>query len=377
MKGIVIPSEEHRISVYPMDYEEFMWAIGERTDLLKSIANSGTPLGDSRNRSLMGNFRLYIAVGGMPQAVDAYIRFNNLNRVDEVKREIIGLYLEDFKKIDASGRMSDMFKSVPSQLVLKKKRFVLTAATGKKKTSRDEVRLFDLIDSKIVQPCYHVTEPSPALLQTKKPNNFRLYLSDTGLLTTTLFNNGNGDHEGIYRKLLSDKLDANLGYLYENAAAQILTACGRELFYHTWAKENSTHSYGVDFLVTDGDKVIPIEIKSSAARNQDSISRFAERYGGCVGSREFSPGCRYFRRVAAGQGHRAAGSLLSWRLRRVDTFLKSRGCRDAGMRVRFRHGGPVPPSQCGGTLGRIRPRSEDHSHISAKALSGHCGRGPE
>lgn len=283
VKGIVIPSEEHKISVHPMDYEEFMWAIGENTDLLKTIAKSGTSLGDSTNRTLMRNFRLYIAVGGMPQAVDAYIRFNNFNRVDEVKREIIGLYLEDLKKIDASGRLSDMFKSVPNQLALKKKRFVLTAATGKKKTSKDEDRLFDLIDSKIVQPCYHVTEPSPALFQTREPNNFKLYLSDTGLFTTMLFNNGSGNHEGIYRKLLSDKLDANLGYLYENVAAQILAACGRDLFYHTWAKENSTHSYEVDFLVTDRNKVVPIEIKSSAVRNHDSISKFAERYSRCVG----------------------------------------------------------------------------------------------
>lgn len=283
VKDIVIPSEEYRISVNPMDYEEFLWAIGETPALLENIAKSMLPLGNSTNRNLMRNFRLYMAVGGMPQAVDAYIRFNNFAQVDMVKRKIIDLYMDDLKKIDPSGRLSDMFRSVPNQLALKKKRFVLTAATGKKKTSKDEERLFDLLDSKIVQPCYHVTEPGPTLFQTREPDNFKLYLSDTGLFTTMLFDNGTGIHEDIYKKMLSDKLDANLGYLYENVVAQMIVANGRELYYHTWRKENSTHSYEVDFLVSVKNKVVPIEVKSSAARNHESISRFAERYSHCVG----------------------------------------------------------------------------------------------
>lgn len=285
VKDIVIPSEEHRISVNPMDYEEFMWAVGENPAILENIASLEKPLGNSTNRTLMRNFRLYMAIGGMPQAVDAYIRFNNFERVDQVKREIINLYMDDLKKIDPSGRLSDMFKSVPNQLALKKKHFVVAAATGKRKSSKDEERLFDLIDSKIVQPCYHVTEPSSTLFQTREPEYFKLYLSDTGLFTTMLFNSGTGENEDIYKKLLNDKLDANLGYLYENVAAQIIVASGRDLYFHTWRKVNSTHSFEVDFLISQKNKVIPIEIKSSATRNHESIDQFGERYGQIVGRR--------------------------------------------------------------------------------------------
>lgn len=285
VKDILIPSEEHRIAVYPMDYEEFLWATGKSANPLRMAYQSNLSLGNALNRSAMRDFRIYMAVGGMPQAVDAYIKKNNFDAVDRIKREIIDLYMEDLKKIDPSGRMSNIFKDIPSQLAAKKKRFMISSATGKRKNLADEERLFDLIDSKIVIPCYHITKPSPSLSQTKEYDKFKLYVADIGLFTTMLFNDTEQPREDIYKKLLSDKLDADLGYLYENVVAQIIKANGRDLYFHTWRKENSTHSYEIDFLVTSKNKVVPIEVKSSSTRNHESIEKFSVKYSQYVGNR--------------------------------------------------------------------------------------------
>ena len=282
VRDIVIPSEEHRISVYPMDYEEFLWATGGNPEILRKLAELRTPVGNSTNRTLMRNFRTYLAVGGMPQAVEAYIEFNNMEEVDRVKREIVNLYYDDFKKVDASGRLSDIYRSVPSQLALKKKRFVISSATGKRKTQKDEERLFDLIDSKTVLPCYDVAQPETALEQTRIPDKYKLYLSDVGLFTSIIFNSSEEGHQDIYRRLLSDKQDSDLGYLYENAAAQMLTALGYRLYYYTW-RNGGTHSHEIDFLVVRNGKVIPIEIKSSQIRNHKSIDEFSMTYSKHVG----------------------------------------------------------------------------------------------
>ena len=286
VKGIVIPSEEHKIDMYPMDYEEFLWATGsDNYDLIKKMVDMGKPIGDSINQKLMRDFRVYMAVGGMPQAVSAYVQKKDFAEIDKIKREIIELYKEDFNKIDQSGLISRIFESIPSQLALKKKRFVISRATGKKKSSKDEERLADLLSSKTVQICNNVTDPGVSLSQTTSVDEFKLYLSDTGLFTTLLFNDESQAHEDIYRKLLSNRLPANLGFLYENMAAQIIAASGRKLYYHVWRKDNSTHSYEVDFLVVSKTKVIPIEIKSSRTRPHDSMDAFVEKYSKYIGEK--------------------------------------------------------------------------------------------
>ena len=281
VKDILIPSEEYRIKVYPMDYEEFLWATGKSPEILRVGYKSSSAMGNSLNTKLMGDFRIYMAIGGMPQAVERYLETNNLEKVDEVKREILALYGEDLKKIDPSGRLSDIYASVPAQLALKKKRFVITKATGKRKTGKDEERLFDLIDSGIVLPCYNVSAPSIALAQERKTEDFKLYLSDIGLFVSIIFRSD----ADIYRKLLSDKLPANLGYLYENAVAQALTSVGRKLYFHSWKKEESTHSYEIDFILSSSSKIIPIEVKSSSVRNHESMIAFCDKYSSIVGRR--------------------------------------------------------------------------------------------
>ena len=285
VKDILIPSEEYKIQVYPMDYEEFLWATNGNPGIYKKILESKMSLGDSTNRTLMREFRIYMAVGGMPQAVETYIETNNLSAVDKVKRRIIDLYSDDLKKIDSSGRLGNIYLSIPSQLALKRKRFSIKEATQKQKTSKDEERFFDLVDSKIVLPCYNVTQPDIALELTKDFDYFKLYFSDIGLFTTMLFDSGKGIEDNIYSKLLSDKLESDLGYLYENVVAQMIVASGRNLYYHTWRDKDKTHSNEVDFLITNKNKIIPIEVKSSSIKNHKSIDLFVEKYSQIVGRR--------------------------------------------------------------------------------------------
>lgn len=282
VKNIVIPSEEIKIDVHPMDYEEFLWATKEdgagTFANLKAVAASKKKLGDAVNRKLMADFRLYMAVGGMPQAVEAFVQKKNFQQIDFIKKKILELYMDDFRKIDASGRVSMIFNAVPSQLAMKRKHFMLSQAVGKKRTTKDEELLSDLIDSKTVMVCHNVNDPSVSLAQTKSLDTYKLYLADTGLFTTMLFNDGTETNKDIYNKLLADKLPANLGYLYENAVAQAIKAMGKDLYYHTWQKDNSTHSYEVDFLIQDRAKLIAVEVKSSAAKNHESIDAFSQKY---------------------------------------------------------------------------------------------------
>ena len=279
VKDIVIPSEEHRIPVYPMDYEEFMWAVGNDTySVLRDLYKMGSEVGNGTNRKLMRDFRIYMAVGGMPQAVDAYVNGKNFTEIDKIKREIINLYIDDFKKIDSSGLIGKMYESIPSQLATNKKKYLISRATGKRKTKKDEERLADLLDSKTVIACYNTFNPGMTLAQSRDINTFKLYLSDIGLFTTMIFKASPKTDESIYSKLLGDKLPADLGYLYENAVAQMITASNRAAYYHTWEKKNSTHYYEVDFLLRDKTKLVPLEVKSSATKKHESIDAFCEKY---------------------------------------------------------------------------------------------------
>lgn len=274
---------EYKIKMYPMDYEEFLWAAGSDSNVFHDICRLDEKMGNLINRKLMKDFRLYMAVGGMPQAVETYIATNNFDDVDRVKRQIIELYLEDLNRMDKSGKLAKIYKAIPVQLALKKKYFIFYAAIGKPKTEKDERKLAELWDSNIVLACYHLKTPDITAIPRYESDKFRLYMADTGLLVTMLFDKSVGSQPDIYNKLLSDKLDADLVYLYENVAAQMLTACERKLYYHTWKKENSSHFYEIDFLITLKEKIIPIEIKSSAGNNERSILAFAEKYSMCAG----------------------------------------------------------------------------------------------
>ena len=278
VKDILIPSEEMKIQVYPMDYEEFCDATGGNYELLRQIYNMGKAIGQATNRKLMRDLRIYMAVGGMPQAVEAYTQGRNLSEIDMIKRQIISLYEEDFKKIDPSGRISALYHSIPAQLSKDSRKYRITTAIGKKNNTKAEELIYELIDSKTVLPCYNSTDPRVSLTDTKDFDSYKLYLSDTGLFVTLMFIDRPVTENDIYAKILSDKLPANLGFLYENLIAQMIASSGRELFYHTWEKEGSTHYYEIDFLVSEGSKINAFEIKSSGTGKHESINVFYKKF---------------------------------------------------------------------------------------------------
>ena len=279
VKDILIPSEEMKIQVFPMDYEEFCKATGKDFSFVKMIYDSDIPMGQAVNRFHMRDLRIYMAVGGMPQAVDAYVRGENFTAIDEVKRQIIQLYEDDFKKLDTSGKMAAIFHSIPAQLSKGAKKFRLASAVGKKrKTSADDRLIYELIDSKTVLPSYNVMDIGPSFAGFVDLDSYKLYLADTGLFVPLMFMDRPSAENELYAKLLSDKLPANLGYLYENLAAQIISSAGRKLYYHTWQKKASTHYYEVDFLISNGSTVSGIEGKSSSIGSHESILAFSEKY---------------------------------------------------------------------------------------------------
>ena len=301
VKDILIPSEEIKINVYPMDYEEFCLAAGQDYSVLASIYKANTEIGQAANRQLMRDMRIYMAVGGMPQAVEAYLKKKDFSIIDNVKRQIINLYEEDFKKIDPSGNLSAMYHAIPAQLSRNQKRYNITSAAGKRKSIKLESLIYDLIDSKTVLPCYNTTDPRVSLSLTKDLGSYKLYVADIGLFVTLIFMDRPSVENELYAKLLSDKLPANLGYLYENVAAQIIASSGRELYYHTWKKKESTHYYEIDFLISNGDKLLALEVKSSGVGKHSSLTEFRKRYSKhiketCVISQKdvgFAEGNRY------------------------------------------------------------------------------------
>lgn len=279
-EGITIPSEEERLEMYPMDYEEFRWALGDEAtvSLLRQFWDGKHALGPA-HRTAMRDLRLYMLVGGMPQAVSEYIRTNNLKLVDRVKRNIIRLYEDDFRKLDATGRLSMMFQSIPSMLTRNVTRYQTSAITGPMdKDKRDEM-LVSLEDSKTVNVVYHCDDPNVGMELSKDYDRYKLFVCDTGLFVTLAFWDKAFTENVIYQKLLSDKLPANLGYVYENLVAQMLTAADNKLFYYTWPKPNDPkHYYEIDFLLSRGNKICPIEVKASGYKSHKSLDEFCHKF---------------------------------------------------------------------------------------------------
>lgn len=280
VKDILIPSEERQVQMYPMDFEEFKWALGDTVTikLLRESFEKYQPLGNDLNRRMMRDFRLYMLVGGMPKAVSTYIETNNMKLVDEEKRDILRLYESDFMKIDSTGKAAMLFKSIPSQLEKNASRYQVSSVLENQRNSTVLELISEMESSKTVLVSYKSDDPNAGLTQTKDLENFKLFVCDTGLFTTMLFMDKDFTENIIYEKLLSDKLSVNLGYLYENVVAQILKANGNSLFYYTFLDEKSRHNFEIDFLLARNNKVCPIEIKSSGYKTHASLDAFSEKY---------------------------------------------------------------------------------------------------
>ncbi|MBQ8241739.1 MAG: ATP-binding protein [Bacteroides sp.] len=279
-RNIIIPSEETKVDMYPMDYEEFRWALGDTTTipLLRTAFENKIPLGDAVHRKLMRDFRLYMLVGGMPQAVVSYIKTNNFTAVDLVKRDIIALYEEDFGKIDSSGRAKSMYDAIPAQLSKNTSRYQVGNALPDEKVNRVINIVKDMEDSMTTNIAFHSDDPNVGLALTKDLEYFKMYTSDTGLFVTLAFKDSDITENVIYEKLLNDKLSTNLGYVYENMIAQMLVATGKKLFYHTIPYADGKKYYEVDFVITDRHKISPIEVKSSGYKSHKSLDEFCLKF---------------------------------------------------------------------------------------------------
>ena len=272
-RDIVIPSEETKVNMYPMDYEEFILALCDTATvpLLRTAFEKKLPLGNAVHRKLMRDFRLYMLVGGMPQAVSAYIITNNFTAVDLAKRDIIALYEEDFGKIDDSGRAKAMYYAIPAQLSKNALRYQIGKALNNEKVERMVNVVKEMEYSMTVNVAYHSDDPNAGLALTKNEEYFKMYASDTGLFVTLAFKDRDITENIIYDKLLNDKLSTNLGYVYENVIAQMLRTAGKNLFYHTIPYSEGKKYYEIDFVIPDKHKISPIEVKSSGYKTHRSL----------------------------------------------------------------------------------------------------------
>lgn len=278
-KDITIPSEEERVQLHPLDLEEFRWAVGDTAlmPLLKQFYEKRVPLG-AAFRNTMRNLRLYMLVGGMPQAVAEYLKTNNLSRVDKKKRDILKLYFEDLNKIDPSGKAAMLFKAIPAQLTGNAKRYQVSSVLKDDRVDTVAGIVGEMQASMCINLSRHVSDPNVGLSLSEELDCYKMFVCDTGLFITLAFWDKSYTENVIYEKLLSDKLSANLGYVYENLVAQMLIAAGNELYYHSWPTPDGKHNYEIDFLLSRGNKLCPLEVKSSGYKTHASLDAFQGKF---------------------------------------------------------------------------------------------------
>ena len=285
VKDILIPSEEECIHMYPMDFEEFLWAVGINA-IMNTICDAfekRKPLGNDIHRKILKEFRVYMAVGGMPQAVAAYVEGKSYEQIDRVKRGILRLYINDLKKHDAENgdRAEVVFKSIPEQLMNHNSVFRLSVVDENARTRNCANAIDFLNESMMVNNCINVTKPEIALEMYVDRTKFKMFMGDTGLLISHILNNG-GDIDKMYRSLIIDNLGINQGMIFENMVAQMLRANGHELYFHEFEhrpEDNKiTKKYEVDFLTVKGKRLSPIEVKSSGYKSHKSFDYFKEKY---------------------------------------------------------------------------------------------------
>lgn len=292
VKDIMIPSEEMRIDMHPMDFEEYLWALGKSDiyDLVRRCYENKKGLGQSAHRSMMELIRSYILVGGMPQAVEAYVATKDFTIVDGIKRSILALYRNDISKYAGrqAARVTTVYDNIPGLLQQHEKK-VRPSLLKKGGRMRDfSEALFWLSESRIINPCYAATEPSVSLSLNKDDSKVKLYMADTGLLISIAFESEQLAR-GIYEKILRGKLEFNKGMITENLMAQMLSASGHQLyFYSSYSRDNSEENMEIDFLtrkgtVTSRHNICPIEVKSSNNYTLISLEKFRKKYFQYVG----------------------------------------------------------------------------------------------
>lgn len=286
VKNIMIPSEEHAIEMHPMDFEEFLWAMDDELMMpfIKQHFEKRIPLG-SFHRKALDYFRQYLIVGGMPQAVDKFVKTRDLEKVDEIKHDILALYRNDIKKYAESQelKVSAIFDEIPSQLQKHEKKFRLSALSDGARMRDYEDAFFWLSDAKIINCCYNSTEPSIGLRLNEERTTLKCYMGDTGLLVSLAFDE-RGEGQELYKKLLLGKLEVNEGMIVENVVAQMLRAAGHKLyFYSNSSRISSEDRMEIDFLIakdkiTSRHNISPIEVKSGRHYSLTSLKKCISKY---------------------------------------------------------------------------------------------------
>lgn len=288
VKDIVIPSEERRLQMYPMDFEEFLWAVGNEMlmPFLRQCLEKKMPLGGAMHRKALDLFRQYMIVGGMPQAVQRYVDTHDFSEVDRVKRDIVRLYKADIEKY-ASGyetKVKSIFDGIPAALQRHEKKFRMTDIQSTARFREYETSFFWLDESQVIDICWGASEPSVGLRMKMDSQQLKCYMADTGLLISHAFDEKTIVSDELYRKLLLDKLEVNKGMLVENIVAQMLRASGHKLYFYSQYSENAAERMEIDFLIqkpsiTSRHNISPIEVKSSTRYTLSSLNKFRKKFG--------------------------------------------------------------------------------------------------
>ena len=289
VQGIIIPSEEEHIEMFPMDFEEFLWAMGDTVTipLIKACFESKKPLGQALHRKIMNDFRQYVLVGGMPQSVAAYLNGKDFEASDMAKRRILKLYHDDVSKF-AEGyedKVFALFDGIPAQLSKKEKKYKLSSLGKKARFRSYEDSFVWLNESMIVNTCFNATDPNVGLALPADHSTQKCYMADTGLLVTQTFMDKAFTENGLYRAILFDKLSINEGMIMENVVAQMLRTNGHKLyFYSRTDATNRKNDMKIDFLITEGNKICPIEVKSNNYVSHSSLDKFRDKFSSKIGN---------------------------------------------------------------------------------------------
>ena len=288
VKDILIPSEEEMIKMNPMDFEEFLWAMGNDTlmDFIKDCLKNKRALGQGLHRKAMDYFKEYLIIGGMPQAVLEYSISRDFEKTDKIKRNILNLYREDIRKYsdELNLKVEQIFDTIPSQLQKHEKKFNISSLDENARYRNFEGAFYWLSNACLINIAHNTTEPNIGLGQRIDSNSFKCYLFDTGLLLSMTFNEKAIINEEIYKKILFDKLSFNEGMILENIVAQMLVANNRKLYFFSKnGRQNSAETMEIDFListdiVTSKHNIIPIEVKSGERYTYSSIEKLMNKY---------------------------------------------------------------------------------------------------
>lgn len=288
-ENIIIPSEEEHIEMFPMDFEEFLWAMGDEATfpLIRKCFETKTPLGQTLHRKIMNDFRQYVLVGGMPQSVLAYLNEKDFAASDEAKRRILRLYRDDVSKFAAGyeDKVYAVFDGIPGQLSKKEKKYTLSSINKNARFRNFEDSFVWLNEAMVVNACFNATDPNVGLALSADHSTQKCYMADTGLLVTHTFMDTAFTDNELYKAILFDKLDVNEGMIIENSVAQMLRRNGHKLYFYS--RSDNLHRENhmeIDFLITEKKKISPIEVKSANYRSHSSLDKFRKKFSSKLGT---------------------------------------------------------------------------------------------